>query len=300
MTLSCLELYCGIGGFAAAAQLQGDALSVIAAVDIDCGALEVYRSNFPSHPTVAAEIRSLDINRFPADLWWLSPPCLPFTRKGKQLDADDPRTASLIALINKITPQAAGPRFIAIENVPPFAASQTGRWIEQRLREHGYQTAWEIRCPTEFGVPMRRSRCFLLASREGLRPLRPVPEAVQSLRSFLEPTNDADPKWAVPATWLTDYAAAIDRVDPAQDRAVASCFTSSYSRMPVRSGSYIQLDRNDPLAARFFAPEEILRLLGFPTPWHWPPALSLRRRYAMAGNSVHVATVARVLSRLID
>jgi len=299
MTVTCLELYCGIGGLAAAAQLHHSTLSVIAAVDIDCGALAVYQDHFPSHRTLAAEIRSLDVSRFPADLWWLSPPCLPFTRKGKQRDWDDPRTASLIELINKLTPHAERPRFIAIENVPPFATSQTGLWIEQCLRERGYQTAWEICCPTELGIPMRRSRSYLVASRDGLRPLPSGKGNTQALRDFLDPVNDGDPQLIVPAKWLTDYATAINRVDPAQDRSVAACFTSSYSRMPVRSGSYIQLDPHDPLAARFFTPEEILRLLGFPSPWQWPPTLPLRRRYAMAGNSLHVGTVARVLSRLI-
>jgi site-specific DNA-cytosine methylase len=122
---------------------------------------------------------------------------------------------------------------------------------------------------------------------------------LQSLKSYIDQKNDSDPQWRVDPQWLVDYAAAIDRVDPTRPEAMASCFTSSYGRMPVRSGSYIQLDPSDPLAARYFTPEEILAMLGFPQPFRWPQSLSLRRRYAMAGNSVHVPTVARLIGRLI-
>jgi len=307
MPQSCIEFYCGIGGFAAAVErFHGDALRITAAIDIDRGALEVYRSNFAAHPTIAAEIASFPVNRHPADLWWLSPPCLPFTRKGNQRDWDDPRAGSLIALIKRLDPVSTYPRHIAIENVPPFAESKTGRWIESRLHDCGFDTHWEVRCPTEDKYPMRRSRCYLLASRDGLAAENNAdamkwspPIEHQLIESFIDRNNDSDPQWKVPLQWLVDYAAAIDRIDPASSDAIASCFTSSYGRMPVRSGSYIQLDPADRFAARYFTPDEILATLGFPKSFHWPESLSLRRRYAMVGNSVHVPTVARLIGRLI-
>jgi len=306
MPLSCIEFYCGIGGFAAAVErFHRDALQVTAAIDIDCGALEVYRANFPTHQTIAAEIASFPIERHPADLWWLSPPCLPFTRKGNQRDWDDPRTASLIALIKRLTPESTYPRLIAIENVPPFAESKTGRWVQSQLHDCGFDTQWEVRCPTQDRYPMRRSRCYLLASRDGLAAATDeeavkwaAPAEHQSIESFIDRSNDSDPQWRVQPERLVDYAAAIDRVDPKRPGAIASCFTSSYRRMPVRSGSYIQLDPSDPLAARYFTPDEIVAMLGFAQPFQWPSSLSLRRRYAMAGNSIHVPTVARLIGRL--
>ena len=48
--LRVLELYCGIGGCAAA---LGDGAEIVAAVDVNRVALGVYRHNF-SHPTVAS------------------------------------------------------------------------------------------------------------------------------------------------------------------------------------------------------------------------------------------------------
>lgn len=307
MPQSCIEFYCGIGGFAAAVErYHRDALRITAAIDIDCGALEVYRANFPTHPTIAAELASFPIERYPAALWWLSPPCLPFTRKGNQRDWDDPRAGSLISLIKRLDPESMYPRHIAIENVPPFAASKTGRWVESQLCQCGFDTQWETRCPTEDQYPMRRSRCYLLASRDGLAAATndaaakwTAPPEQRSIESFIDRRNDHDRRLRVEREWLVDYAAAIDRVDPTKPDAIASCFTSSYGRTPVRSGSYIQLDPSDRLAARYFTPDEIVAMLGFPQPFQWPETLSLRRRYAMAGNSIHVPTVARLIGRLI-
>jgi DNA (cytosine-5)-methyltransferase 1 len=307
MPLSCIEFYCGIGGFAAVVeQYHSDSLRVIAAIDIDCGALEVYRANFPTHLAIAAEIASFPIQRHPADLWWMSPPCLPFTRKGKQRDWDDPRARSLISLIERLQPDSLYPRHIAIENVPPFAQSTTGKWVQSRLNECGFDTVWETQCPTQDKYPMRRSRCYLLASRDGLAPVKcdetsrwSAPLAHQSIESFMDQRNNLHPQWQVQPQWLIDYASAIDLVDPSQPTAIASCFTSSYGRMPVRSGSYIQVDPADRFAARYFTPDEIVAMLGFQQPFHWPDSLSLRRRYAMAGNSIHIPTVAKLIGRLI-
>lgn len=320
MRPKCVEFYCGIGGFAAAVAAPsgraadrdhdgetdhdgdddtfGCGREPIAAWDIDCAALSVYRLNFPTHVAKAAEIRSLRIDRLAGDLWWLSPPCLPFSRKGKQRDSDDPRTESLVALIGKVSQGTPFPNSLVIENVPPFATSRTGEWVWRHLEAAGFHCTWETRCPTELGWPMRRLRTYLIASRQPLRPLAIRPHAGLSLRSFLDAENDADPDLAVPEGWLVDYRRAIDLVDADDPHAVASCFTSSYGRMPVRSGSYLRLSPGEPLQARFFSPDELLRLLGFPPWYRWPDAIPRRRRWAMAGNSLSLPVVRWVLSRL--
>ena len=135
-----IEFYAGIGGFAAAIRPgllasslldwvlpEMGPLEITSAWDIDVAAIEAYRLNFPSshgpsshgassHGARAGEIRSLEIARLKADLWWMSPPCLPFTRKGKQRDLDDPRSDSMVSLIGKVHSRLDYPRWIVIEN----------------------------------------------------------------------------------------------------------------------------------------------------------------------------------------
>ena len=84
--MRCLELYCGIGGFAVAAQQLG--WQVVRAVDINQRAAEVYRHNF-DHVLETRTIESLstsDLSATEADLWWMSPPCQPFTARGQRRD----------------------------------------------------------------------------------------------------------------------------------------------------------------------------------------------------------------------
>lgn len=300
---SCAELYCGIGGFAAAVQTLRQPTGVLryqvtSAWDIDVGALDVYRLNFPGHAATPAEIRSLDIARLRAELWWLSPPCLPFTRKGNQRDDADPRTESLLTLIGKLTPDLTFPQSVAIENVPPFATSRTAGRIVRHLESIGFHVNWELRCPSELGWPMRRLRCYLIASRRPLLPLAPATHDPIALRSLLDRDSEQDASLAVPREWLEGYRQAIDLIDPDDPTSQAACFTSSYGRTPVRSGSYLRRGPGEPPNARFFSPTEVLRLLGFPADFRWPPELNRRRRWALAGNSLSLPVVRRILSRL--
>ena len=46
---------------------------------------------------------------------------------------------------------------------------------------------------------------------------------------------------------------------------------------------------------RYFTPNEILKLLGFPSGYVFHESISLKKSYALLGNSLHVGTVARLL-----
>src|SRR5262245_51064212 len=103
-----VELHCGIGGCAAA---LGEAAEAVAAFDVNTVALDVYRYNFAhsAHACVIESLRPDDPRLRDADLWWTSPPCQPYTRRGKRRDLDDPRSAGflhVLALLEGIRPPA--------------------------------------------------------------------------------------------------------------------------------------------------------------------------------------------------
>jgi len=151
-----LELFAGIGGCAAAlaqpsSENSSAAAEVVAAVDIDEQALAVYRRNF-SHRTLVRTIESLpaeDFARFDADLWWLSPPCQPYTKRGLQRDSDDPRSAALANVTRCLA--EVRPPFVALENVPQFADSLGCERLKEMLAAAGYEfREWQF-CPTMLG-----------------------------------------------------------------------------------------------------------------------------------------------------
>jgi DNA (cytosine-5)-methyltransferase 1 len=284
-----LELYSGIGGCAAA--VAGRAV-VVAAVDIDRAALAVVRHNF-DHPAVARTLESAPsefFRRGDADLWWLSPPCQPFTRRGRMRDADDRRSESLAALVGHIA--ELRPRHVALENVPPFLDSRMRRHLVTALAAGGYKVRERILCPSEMGIPNRRRRYYLVASRDRLVEWPPLPRRRFRLADVLE----AEPceEVFVPPSLAARYAGAIDVVDPADDGAIAACFTSAYGRSPVRSGSYVAT----PRGPRRFSPREILRLLGFGESFAFPLPITLRQAWGLAGNSLSIPAVRFVLSAI--
>jgi site-specific DNA-cytosine methylase len=301
--LRVLELYCGIGGCAAA---LGGADTVVAAVDIDRRALGVYRLSFP-HPTLTRTIEALsapELAGFRADLWWLSPPCQPFTRRGLGRDDQDPRSASLLALLDRLAelgPDA--PRHLALENVPAFQGSRCHGRLLGALGALGFRHREGCLCPSELGIPNRRRRYYLVASRNGApgdwAPPAGAPPPSGTLRPYLDREAEGAESLAVDPELVRRYEGALDVVDPDEPGAVTACFTAAYGRSPVRSGSYLNLaGAGEPPRLRRFSPTEVLRLLGFPADFRLPPDLPPEKTWPLAGNSLSVPAVRRVLSVL--
>jgi len=294
--LAAVEFYAGIGGFAAAV---GEAIEIVAAVDINRRALEVYGRNF-AHRRVPRTIESIptaELQAWDADLWWLSPPCQPFTRRGKRGDVNDPRSASFVALVEQI--RQAQPPHLALENVPDFAGSRAYALLHDALSEAGYHTREVVLCPTQLGAVNRRRRFYLAASlspspRWGEGRFAAVPSQLakfrrQPLSDFLDETWDS--RLEVDPEMIARYRGAVDIVDADDPQAVCSCFTSAYGRSPVRSGSYLKSgDR-----IRRFSPREILRMLGFPPEYRLAPDMLPKQAWPLAGNSLSVTAVRAVL-----
>lgn len=286
-----LELYAGIGGFAAAARYRAE---IVCAIEQSNVALSVYEENFP-HPTLEKNIAGLsldDFASFDADLWWLSPPCQPFTKRGLRGDVDDLRTKSFLRVCGAIAD--VRPRAVAMENVPGFEFSAAHAALVEALR--GYRIVERVLCPTELGIPNRRARYYLAAAREPERVRDFELEVkVRPLASFLDfmRTREREPLKVSPDK-LARYRDAMSILDPAKDpSAIASCFTSAYGRSPAKSGSFLV----EGEGARRFSPRELLRLFGFPDDFVLPE-LKPERAYALIGNSLNVYAVRAVLSAL--
>jgi site-specific DNA-cytosine methylase len=308
-----LDLFCGIGGVAEAARRlevceretgrpvsapEADA-HVAAAIDIDRRLGPIYEANHRVTPICA----TLESTRsFPAaDLWWLSPPCQPYTRRGSQRAEHDPRSAALDHLITRI--DAHRPSKLVLENVPQFVGSVHHRRLVAMLERADYQVRTDVHCPTELGLPMRRRRVYVRARRDG----RPLADAINAcstptwspairLVEFLEETPWGEPQWQVECSLLERYRSAIDLVDITNPRSVAACFTSAYGTSPVRAGSYLWHPGIEKI--RRFTPLEMARLLGFRDDFWWPDSLDTKARYRLLGNGLAVQVVTEVLGTM--
>ena len=291
-----LELFSGIGAVAVVAEHLHE---IAAAVDINHTARQVYSANFSS-PNFVQEIASLTDERlknFDAQLWWMSPPCQPFTRRGLRRDLEDARTRPLVRLIDGI--RSARPEHIAVENVIGFHDSQTFALLTTALDDCGYSFVASEMCSSDFGLPNLRPRCFVAASRTCTPKLiRPQPRACKEIHEYLDESQGTNceeqaERWGdltVDANKIELYREAVNVVSPNDQ--TTRCFTSAYGKSLVRSGSYLKLGNG----YRRFSPSEVARLLGFPDKFKLPASLTTRQLWKLLGNTVSIPCARQVLS----
>ena len=292
--LRIVDLFCGIGGVAEATRAD-DSLQVVCAVDIDQNSNHVYAANHGLHPTCRAleSIRELP----EGDVLWLSPPCQPYTRRGRQRQENDPRSAALSNVIELL--DRSNFTAIIVENVPEFADSFHHRQLERILERKGFAMSGQALCPTQWGVPMRRKRFYFRASRQA-RALEPiVPERIRlALGDVVESDAWEDPSLDVTETVFPKFADAMDIVDIDDPAAITACFTSAYGGSPVRAGSYLRCRRRQRV--RQFSVREIAKLMGYRRSFCWPSDFSKRLRYRLIGNALSVTVTRALLKSLVE
>ncbi|XP_051266221.1 tRNA (cytosine(38)-C(5))-methyltransferase isoform X3 [Dicentrarchus labrax] len=164
--LRVLELYSGIGGMHYALNESGIPSQVVAAIDINTTANQIYRHNFPDTCLWNKTIEGItldDFNKLSFDMILMSPPCQPFTRIGLKGDISDPRTKSFLYILDLLPRLSKLPRFILLENVKGFETSSARERLVKTLMGCGYTFQEIMVSPTSVGIPNSRLRYFLIA-----------------------------------------------------------------------------------------------------------------------------------------
>ncbi|XP_051061810.1 tRNA (cytosine(38)-C(5))-methyltransferase isoform X2 [Phodopus roborovskii] len=140
--LRVLELYSGIGGMHHALRESCVPAHVVAAIDVNTVANEVYKHNFPHTHLLAKTIEGISLEEFDKlsfNMILMSPPCQPFTRLQKL------------------------PKYILLENVKGFEVSSTRELLIQTIEACGFQHQEFLLSPSSLGIPNSRLRYFLIA-----------------------------------------------------------------------------------------------------------------------------------------
>lgn len=181
MTLRAIDLFCGIGGNSWGAQQAG--VEIVAGFDKWDLAGKVYTDNFPAARFYLEDLSRLarsDIRRFqqeigPIDLILASPECTSHSvaRGGKPKSEDSLRLSWDVWRFAEVF----RPRWMVIENVVAMRSWPRYRDFLRILREKsGYHCLEQPLMASDFGVPQRRYRLYILCDRE--RMLQPVATTV--------------------------------------------------------------------------------------------------------------------------
>ena len=166
------EFYAGIGGFHYALKESGVRGDIVASMDINTNTRAVYTHNFPQTLHLNRNICGLtarELDKLGANVFFLSPPCQPFTRQGNRLDSMDRRTDSFFHLMHTLSEMQYPPQYLLMENVQGFEISQTRDIFVGILKSLGYTIQEFLLSPIQFGIPNSRLRFYLLAKKKPLK-----------------------------------------------------------------------------------------------------------------------------------
>ena len=153
-----VDLFAGAGLFSYAFREEG--FEIVQAVESDKFAANSYRSNL-GNVLISEDI--LDASPIDTcDVLIAGPPCQGFSTLGKR-NPDDARNSLSLELLRWV--DAANPLVVVVENVAPFLTSSACGALAQELGLRGYSIRADVLNAIDFGVPQRRERAFVVATR---------------------------------------------------------------------------------------------------------------------------------------
>lgn len=166
-----VDLFCGIGGLTHGLQLAG--IDVRAGFDNDPTCQHAFEANNDGAKFVCKNVCELAFNDDIAPHYGPDAakalvgcaPCQPFSahnRRRRQSDEDCSLIGEFARLVKEGTPD-----FVSMENVPGLAKHSVFQDFTDVLDALDYDVTHEIVSCEEFGVPQRRRRLVLLASKRG-------------------------------------------------------------------------------------------------------------------------------------
>lgn len=201
-----VDLFCGVGALSYGLRRAG--FKIKAGYDTDHRCKHAFETNNQSR-FFCRDVARLDAEEVSSHFSGTLPtvlagcaPCQPFSTY-KHRYAEDPRwdlVESFARLAAKVMPD-----FITMENVPSLLKYKGGKVFERFKKiigEAGYEVQWQVAKCEEYGVPQRRRRLVVVASRHGLPPELEItnanPLTVRQAISTLPPvgageTNTVDP-----------------------------------------------------------------------------------------------------------
>jgi len=158
-------LFAGIGGLERGFELAGFETAMVAEIDRHCQ--DVLRTRFPG-ADVAGDVE--DVSRLPeCDAILSGFPCQPYSPVGLTTGHGVGQW-HIDQIFRLLDSRRRKPAHIVLENVPflvHLAQGRTLRHVLDGLEERGYLWAYRMIDTSAFGLPQRRRRWILVASRTG-------------------------------------------------------------------------------------------------------------------------------------
>lgn len=161
-----IDLFAGIGGFHQGLNSYGG--KCVFACEWDKYSQEIYYKNYGILP--AGDITQIPEDSIPKhDILCAGFPCQAFSISGKQLGFEDTR-GTLFFDVARIA-KYHQPKILILENVKNFATHNQGKTlntVKTTLNDIGYDVFSQVLNASNFGVPQKRERIYIMAFRQDL------------------------------------------------------------------------------------------------------------------------------------
>jgi DNA (cytosine-5)-methyltransferase 1 len=282
-SLRVVGLFAGIGGIEVGLHRAGHETGLMC--EIDEGAQAVLRERFPRVPIVG-DIREIDsLPR--ADLVCAGFPCQDLSQAGRTAGIGG-KNSGLIGEVFRLI-DGSDQEWLLLENVPFMLRLERGkamRYLTDELARRGYTWAYRVVDSRSFGLPQRRKRVLVLASR--LHDPRPVLFADEGRRRPDAPETEV----ACGFYWTEGTRGlgwAVDAVPTLKGGSTIGIPSPPAIRLPASEGVVVPDIRDAE------------RLQGFSTDWTFPvieSGLRMGARWKLVGNAVSVPVSEWLGSRL--
>ena len=191
-----IDIFSGAGGLSVGAGMAG--IDTELAVEFDKFAAQTYQKNHKKTKVITQDIKLVNplihTSKNPFILFG-GPPCQGFSvANTKTRNLDNPNNSMYKEYIRFV--QELEPEWFLFENVVGFKSFNKGKIaeeVEDLLQQLGYETNSQVLCASDFGVPQKRNRFFIIGNKSGIKfnfdrierqPSVSVKEAISDLPSL--------------------------------------------------------------------------------------------------------------------
>ena len=197
MTYGVVDLFCGVGGLTCGLKQAG--LDVVAGYDIDENCRYPYEHNNNSTfiKKSIEEVEGIEIKRllrgYDVKILAGCAPCQPFSRHQKdKKDRSKHKDWKLLYQFARLVKEVH-PDIVSMENVPELEEEKVFLDFVKTLKQEKYNVTYKVVNAADYGVPQRRKRLLLLASRKKkiafIEPTHQQPVTVRDVISELPPVS---------------------------------------------------------------------------------------------------------------
>jgi DNA (cytosine-5)-methyltransferase 1 len=309
------SLFCGCGGIDLGLlgnfpflgkNYTAHPFEIVYAVDNDSYCAKIYNDNF-AHKCIVKDVREISIKKLPEhDLLVGGFPCQSFSISAQnppRLGYKDSKGKLFFEMIRVLKEKR--PRFFVAENVKGILSANKKKAFPMIIKEFenvGYWVKFKLLNSSEFGIPQKRERVFIVGFRDYEDYLCfefPTPftfnENKAKLKTVLDKQADLDEKWFFSQKAVDGMMRVKHKMNKGRNQDIEQPCNTISSHL-----SKVSLNSTDPVLIvnnryRRFTPREAARIQSFPDNFQLD-SVSENRQYRAIGNAVppvmmwHIAT----------